>query len=128
MRSWYPLFLLLTTAFTSYSQNKPNQTGALKIVGTIVDAQNEDPLEYATVTALKAQDSSFVGGTITESTGRYTLDLPAGSYLLKYEFIGFEKQWAGPFVLNPKTSPLKAQQLASAVSTSPAKRDSSPWT
>ena len=114
MRSWYPLFLLLFTAVTSYSQNKPNQTGALKIVGTIVDAQNEDALEYATVTALKAQDSSFVGGTITESTGRYTLDLPAGSYLLKYEFIGFEKQWAGPFVLNPKTSPLKADQVALA--------------
>ena len=59
----------------------------LPLTGRIVD-DTDAPLEYATVSAY-SPDSLLIDGSITDVTGRFSLDLPVGEYRLVIEFIGF---------------------------------------
>ena len=62
-----------------------------QVSGTIVDAQLQTPLEFATITVLDP-DEQLVTGTVTDSVGRFALSLPSGSYRLRVEFLSFIAQ------------------------------------
>ncbi len=56
--------------------------------GRIVDASYDQPLEYATIAAYDSEQV-LIAGASTDSTGKFLIRLPKGSYNLKFEFIGF---------------------------------------
>ncbi|MFN8395418.1 MAG: TonB-dependent receptor [Bacteroidia bacterium] len=59
-------------------------------------AADSDPqgLPYLSVNLLKQSDSTFVSGTITDSTGRYILKgIPPGGYLLRVQGLGWKTTW-----------------------------------
>ncbi len=56
--------------------------------GRIIDADYDQPLEYATVAAYDS-DLVLVTGASTDSTGRFTIKLPNGKYKFQFEFIGY---------------------------------------
>ncbi len=58
-----------------------------RLKGQIVDA-NQQPLEYATVSAFDA-DSNLVDGTISNAAGLFSLELAEGDYQLAINFIGY---------------------------------------
>ena len=79
-------YLALSLCFfclTVYSQNE--------ITGKVLD-QNNDPLPFANVILLNAQDSvAVVKGTVTEADGNFILkDIADDAYLLKITFVGFD--------------------------------------
>lgn len=60
------------------------------IQGKITDAQNKQPVEYATVALLKGKDSTLAAGTVTAVNGTYRfINVAAGSYRLKVAFLGY---------------------------------------
>ncbi|MBC7387700.1 MAG: TonB-dependent receptor [Opitutaceae bacterium] len=66
----------------------------IEISGKIKDSGNSIPVEYATVSILNVKDSSFVSGTVTDSSGRYNLSVKqTGSYLIAADFIGYKKKY-----------------------------------
>jgi len=54
-----------------------------------VDKASQAPLKFVTVTLLRS-DSSMVGGAVTDSLGQYKVKgIAAGSYIVKYSYVGF---------------------------------------
>ncbi len=78
------LFLLLV--FIPFSINGQEYS----ITGNIVDAKNNDPLEFTAVSLLKLPDSSLVSGITANMKGAFELKATPGEYLLRFDFMGFE--------------------------------------
>lgn len=75
------LFALLIAAQTSFAQLR----------GVLLDKTNNEPLPYVSVAAYPLTDSIALGGTISDSTGRFELSgLPNGKAILKTFFIGYK--------------------------------------
>jgi outer membrane receptor protein involved in Fe transport len=97
----FVLALLLGLAVTTAAQQRTgggtgrsgNPSGALKlgkITGSVIDKSTSKPVEYANVTVLRAKDSSFVTGGISDNAGKFSIDkIPYGLYTLKVKFIGY---------------------------------------
>ncbi len=83
----YTLFLLtISTAALLAQTTKP----AAKISGALLD-ENGKPMDFATVSLLKAQDSSVVKGTLSNETGTYTFDnINSGTYIIKATVVGYK--------------------------------------
>ncbi|MCE2449672.1 MAG: TonB-dependent receptor [Candidatus Latescibacteria bacterium] len=65
----------------------PLSLSAAQVEGTIVDADSEWPLAHASVAV-----STGKAGTITDSLGRYELELPPGRYRVEVSRIGYGTQ------------------------------------
>lgn len=62
----------------------------IDIKGRIIDKDTGEALEYATVSLFSAQDSTLVGGVVTDHDGSFTLQAPVGSYYIKVQFMGYQ--------------------------------------
>lgn len=116
------IIILLTVSFISRAQTRTE----VKLSGK-VSATNQPALSAATITLLKAKDSSVVKMSVTNPDGRYSFDNPPqGRYLVSVSAVGYEKQYSAPFtispdnaitelaafVLSPKTKELKAVTIS----------------
>jgi iron complex outermembrane receptor protein len=80
---YYSLMLLLLCTGTAAAQTNTSVSGKL-----IND--NGAGVEYASVSLLKAQDSTIVKGTLTNEAGNYQFDnIKAGNYLIKASSVGY---------------------------------------
>ena len=61
-----------------------------KITGTILESENKEPLEYATVTLLNIKDNSIVTGGLTDNNGNYVMSVNKGIYNLMVEYISYK--------------------------------------
>jgi len=76
------------------------QNGTPKITGHITQSGNR-PVEFATVTLLKAQDSSLVKGAIADISGNYEFEnVKQGKYLIAAAYIGMTKTYSKSFEVN----------------------------
>ena len=79
------MLLLAFVAAFSFAQER-------KISGTLIDKDTKEPLPQVTLQLLKP-DSSFVGGTVSNDEGKFSLSAPkSGKYLLKISSIGYVTQ------------------------------------
>jgi len=61
----------------------------INIKGRVIDNDNGEALEYATISLFNAADSTFVAGIITDAKGNFNLQASDGNYYLKIQFIGY---------------------------------------
>lgn len=106
---WSLCALFLLTLFGSqqlHAQRPDGTRPAIGIMsGTVIDALDESPIEFATVTLYSKRDSSIVTGSVTDKKGKfYITEIPLGAYEVKITFIGYELKNIGPLRLNPKES------------------------
>ena len=92
----YTLLLLVSsTALLLAQAGKPEA----KVTGSLLDGQGK-PMDYATVTLLKANDSTIVKGTLSNETGAYTFDhINAGGYIVKATVVGYDKAVSKAFTI-----------------------------
>ena len=88
-------FLLLSTQF-AFSQIRPTPV-KVKVTGKVVEKISQQPLEYATVTFVNPRNPQAISGGITNAKGEFDIDVNAGLYDVKIEFISFK-----PFVIKGK--------------------------
>ncbi|SHF72032.1 Outer membrane receptor for ferrienterochelin and colicins [Flavobacterium segetis] len=81
------LVLFFNTLF-SFAQITPAKK--IKISGKVVEKTTKQPLEYATVTFLLADNPKPVAGGITNAKGEFDIEVSAGIYDIKIEFISFK--------------------------------------
>ncbi|MEI7897732.1 MAG: TonB-dependent receptor [bacterium] len=91
--------LLITLPYSLFSQTR--YPGAIS--GKITDGQNKAPVEYANIVLRTVANDSMVTGTVSDSTGFFLLkNIPFGTYVAEYSFIGYEKKHSGHIVIDRK--------------------------
>ncbi|MBR5039373.1 MAG: TonB-dependent receptor [Prevotella sp.] len=63
----------------------------LTISGQLLDADEKEPILQATVQLFTANDSTFVGGTVSDNKGNFSIEAPSnGTYRLRISSIGYQ--------------------------------------
>ena len=63
----------------------------MTVSGNVQDADLKKPVVQATVQLFRSKDSTFVGGTVTDLRGTFSVEAPAnGIYRLKISSVGFQ--------------------------------------
>ncbi len=84
----YILLIIISAVSLSVTAQR-NST--LTISGHIMDASEKEPLAQATIQLFWAKDSSFVGGSISNEHGNFSVEAPSnGIYRLKISSIGYQ--------------------------------------
>jgi outer membrane receptor protein involved in Fe transport len=61
------------------------------VSGRVIDAENSQPLEYASVAIYSAEDSMLINGTITNASGNFKIEkLPSSIFYIRVQFLGYE--------------------------------------
>lgn len=79
------LFLLTFLTFAQQPERKK-----IKITGKIVEKISKQALEYATITLINTKNPKAIFGAITSANGEFVVDVSAGNYDVKVEFISFK--------------------------------------
>lgn len=85
MRHWV-LFTFVMVATIVKSQN---------INGVVVDEGNE-PIAYASISLLEANDSTFITGTTTNMDGKFSMTGDMQNKILKVSYVGYATQYLEP--------------------------------
>ena len=81
-------FLMLTIVGVK-AQSGEDQ--GLTVSGNVHDAELKEPMVQATVQLFRKRDSTFVGGTVTDLRGNFSVEAPAnGVYKLKISSVGYQ--------------------------------------
>lgn len=76
----------------SLSVSAQDRGGArVKVSGKVVEASNNQPLDYTTVTLLNPERPNAVNGGITDANGAFSFDVPPGTYTIRVEFMSFKR-------------------------------------
>jgi Outer membrane protein beta-barrel family/Carboxypeptidase regulatory-like domain len=78
-------FLLMS--YVGFAQN-------FQVQGTIIDSSAKRTLPYATISLVRAKDSSLVSFARSNEEGGFVLkNIAAGKYLLSISYVGYQQQW-----------------------------------
>ena len=103
MKKVLSLFALMSFAISSYAQNSG------KITGSIKDGGNQKIIDAASISLLKAKDSSLIKVSVTDKEGNFAFEnVKDGSYLLMASSLGHTN------VYSPVVSISAQNPLASA--------------
>ena len=80
--------LLLIGMFYTYGQGSEDSP-KFTITGKVIDKENNQPLEYATITLKSNNRPDFIQGGITDSEGNFQIESVPGKYDINIEFISF---------------------------------------
>jgi outer membrane receptor protein involved in Fe transport len=103
------LSIILVSIFLTtfaYGQPATNRGSGIpsdaKVLGKVVDASSNQPVEYASIAIYRERDSSLVTGVVTDMEGNFTMDnLPYGKFYADITFIGYKKMHINNISLNP---------------------------
>jgi|CXWL01.1.fsa_nt_gi hypothetical protein len=92
---------MLTVALTALSFVSDAQVSNGKISGTVIDG-NIKTIEAATITLLRAKDSSVVKMSVADKTGKYEFEaVPEGKYFVSITAVGHNKGFSETFDISP---------------------------
>jgi outer membrane receptor protein involved in Fe transport len=82
-------FIVLSISILNFGQTRP-EVKKVKITGTVIEKVSKQALEYATITFINNRNPKAIFGGITNSKGEFDIEINAGSYDVKIEFISFK--------------------------------------
>lgn len=95
MKNWFKIVFLVSIYFLmpglQANNDMPETKGKLK--GTVIDSENKEGLEYATISVYKTGEDRLVTGTVTDMYGHFKFEnLEPGNYYLVVAFLGMNDQ------------------------------------
>src|SRR5215471_7015610 len=94
------LTVLLTTILVSFSVICLAQTRNGRVNGTVIDGSSKT-IESATITLLRAKDSSVTKMSVADKTGKFVFDgVAQGKYLVSISAVGHQKGYSETFEIN----------------------------
>ena len=90
MRFTITLFLFVLAILSAKAQEQESDS-KLTITGHLTDIDSKEPMEMATIQLFLAKDTSFVGGTISNEHGNFSIEAPSnGTYRVRISSIGYQ--------------------------------------
>src|SRR5262245_27165717 len=109
MRKLFTLFAFLVLSHLAFSQNKIG-----KISGVITD-ESRRPIQSASVSLLRAKDSSLVKLAVTNKQGHYEFEnINEGKFFLSVSSFGFQKKLGQFIEITTSTSSINAETVVLA--------------
>lgn len=106
MKHIFSLLAIMSLAMGSYAQN------AGKITGSIKDGGNQKIIDAASISLLKAKDSSLVKVSVTDKDGNFVFEnVKEGVYLVQASSIGHSKTYSSAVSVTAETSVASAGTL-----------------
>jgi iron complex outermembrane recepter protein len=103
--------IVLLALFLSMAMFVQAQTKNGKINGSIKDGPQKN-LQSATITLLKAKDSSSVKFTVTNKDGVYEFaDISEGKYMVSVTLVGYDKSFSTPFEITAANPEIKLETI-----------------
>jgi len=103
------LLIILVFSFSAFAQRSgqrgPGQRGngerpQLTLKGTIIDADSNTGLEFATISIFSKKDSSLLGGGLSGAEGVFEAKMKMGRAYAVVEFIGYDKTVVDPLPID----------------------------
>src|SRR5688572_23627095 len=89
MKTILSLLVLMAIGSGSVAQEKGNG----KIVGSVIDTETNQPVEYANVALLDLTTQKPIDGAVCDDNGKFVIQkISAGTYIVAISFIGYETQ------------------------------------
>jgi iron complex outermembrane recepter protein len=108
MKKIFNLLVASTIVMCSHAQT--NSTG--KVTGSIKDGGQQKIIDAASVSLLKAKDSSLVKVAITDKDGNFIIEnVKEGTYLVLASSIGHSKTYSKPFTVSSENLDIKTGVL-----------------
>ncbi len=82
------LILLLFCSFATFAQGG-HGGGKIKVSGKLIEQDTKLPLEFANV-VIQTLDNVTINGGLTDAKGEFNLEVPPGTYNIKFDFISFK--------------------------------------
>ena len=83
------LLLAATTGVFAQEEEAPHE--GMAITGHLTDVDDKEPIEQATIQMFRVKDSTFVGGTLSDLRGNFSVEAPSnGTYRLRISSIGYQ--------------------------------------
>ena len=87
----FSLTLCLLPTLEVNAQSQEDDDKPLTIMGQLLDADLKEPLVMATIQLFSTSDSTFVGGTVTNEKGTFSVEAPSsGTYRIKISSMGYQ--------------------------------------
>ena len=80
----------LTSLFLMFSFTFAFAQKEVKIEGTVLEEGSNIPLEYATVVIKTKNDDKIITGGITDTEGKFKINVPVGNYEIYVEYISYK--------------------------------------
>ncbi|HLL43275.1 MAG TPA: outer membrane beta-barrel family protein, partial [Segetibacter sp.] len=104
------IFLYLFSGFTSLTAFSQN---TYMVSGTVKDNKG-NALAHVTISLLKAKDSTLVKSEISNTAGKFEMQIPAQqTYLLLYTMVGYQNKYSNIFSLNKNYNVITTLQASS---------------
>ncbi|MDD4603357.1 MAG: TonB-dependent receptor [Bacteroidales bacterium] len=82
------------------------------ISGKTIDGNTKAPVEYTNIVLKTVKSDSMVNGTVSDSTGFFQIkNVPFGTYVIEYSFIGYEKKRTDHITVDRKKSKIDVGEL-----------------
>jgi outer membrane receptor protein involved in Fe transport len=112
MKSVFFLMMLFMASIAQSQGERP----MLTMKGQVIDVVSRKPVEFATISVMKTEDSTLVTGGISDMNGAFEIpEVPAMKYYLKISFIGFEDLIVPPVRPNKSTMVCSFDSLAMSI-------------
>nr|WP_321235526.1 TonB-dependent receptor [uncultured Psychroserpens sp.] len=82
--------LLLLLLFFSYTFSFAQKE--VTVSGTVIDAEDSIPLEYATISFFSKKENKIITGGITNDKGVFKIEVPIGIYNVKVEYLSYKSK------------------------------------
>lgn len=104
----FALALLLLSANSVLAQIR---VPGSRITGYVVD-EGQKPLDYASISLLKAKDSSLVKTAFSDLAGKFSFEsLAEGNYLVSATMVGYKKVFSKPVAISGVNSTAEVEKL-----------------
>lgn len=97
--------MLLTGVWSvsaQYPRSQQQELPDIFLKGKLIQDGEDTPIEFATVSIFKTQDSTLVTGGLSNDKGVFDIAVKPGRYFLKVQFMGFETQTISDISLDGK--------------------------
>ncbi len=88
-KNYYLTFIFCLFGLCAVYAQEPST--ALTVSGNLFDSDLKEPIVQATIQLFTAADSTFVGGTVSDNRGIFSVEAPSnGTYKLKITSVGYQ--------------------------------------